>query len=219
MERLKIVLVWLVSLGLGLTGCKQLQPVVTQTTTNERIVKVTETLRDTTVIIQPDTASVRAFLECDSLNQVVMRELEIVKGRKVTPIVKYVDGVLKINNPGTWFQFVIIIKDDNRLIGDIGVHFHASDTSQVEMGCTLNQEYHGKGFAFEALQSIINYLFDDLGKRRIIASIDSRNQASIRLIERLGFQKKAHVTENSILKSEWVDDLVYALLKDEWIPN
>lgn len=123
----------------------------------------------------------------------------------------------EINQPGTWFQFVIIIKDDNKLIGDIGVHFHASDTSQVEMGCTLNQEYHGKGFAFEALQSIINYLFDDLGKRRIIASIDSRNHPSIRLIERLGFRKKAHIKENPVQNDGCVDDLIYAILKDEWL--
>jgi len=122
----------------------------------------------------------------------------------------------EINLPGTWFQFVIIKKDDKELIGDIGVHFLASDASQVEMGCTLNQEYHGKGFAFEAVQSIINYLFDDLGKRRIIASIDSRNHPSIRLIQRLGFRKKGLIKENSELNSEWVDDLVYALLKDEW---
>lgn len=125
----------------------------------------------------------------------------------------------EINQPGTWFQFAIIKKDDNELIGDIGIHFVVSDGFQVELGCTLNQKYHGKGYAFEALTATINYLFDELGKRRIIASIDSRNQASIRLIERLGFRKKGLIKENSELNSEWVDDLVYALLKDEWIIN
>lgn len=118
MERLKIFLVWLISLGLGLTGCKQLQPVVTQTTTNERIVKVTETLRDTTVIVKPDSASVRAFFECDSLNQVVMRELEIVKGRKVTPIVKYIDGVLKITMPVDSEAVYISWKERHELVTD-----------------------------------------------------------------------------------------------------
>ncbi|MBV5314966.1 MAG: GNAT family N-acetyltransferase [Prolixibacteraceae bacterium] len=122
----------------------------------------------------------------------------------------------QINQPGTWFQFVIIKKDENELIGDIGVHFHASDTSQVEIGCTLNHKHHGKSFAFEAVHSIINYLFDEWGKRRIIASIDSRNYPSIRLIERLGFQKKAHIKEIPAQNNECADDLIYALLKDEW---
>jgi RimJ/RimL family protein N-acetyltransferase len=122
----------------------------------------------------------------------------------------------EINQPGTWFQFVIIKKDDNALIGDIGVHFHESDTFQVELGCTLSQKYHGKGYAFEAVKATINYIFDELDKRRIIASIDSRNQFSIRLIERLGFCKKVHVKENQALNDELVDDLVYAMLEDEW---
>jgi RimJ/RimL family protein N-acetyltransferase len=125
----------------------------------------------------------------------------------------------EINQPGTWFQFAIIKKDDSALIGDVGVHFIASDDLQVEMGCTLNQKYHGKGYAFEAVKATINYIFDELGKRRIIASIDSRNQSSIRLIERLGFHKKGLVKESLELNSEWTDDLVYAMLKDEWIPN
>jgi len=123
----------------------------------------------------------------------------------------------EINQSGTWFQFAIIKKEDNELIGDIGVHFLDSDDLQVELGCTLNQRYHGKGYATEALKSIINYLFDELGKRRIVVSIDARNQPSIRLIERLGFHKKGLVKESSELNSEWTDDLVYAMLKDEWL--
>ena len=123
----------------------------------------------------------------------------------------------EINRQGTWFQFVIIVKDDNELIGDIGVHFLESDAFQVEIGCTLSRKYHGKGFAFEAVKATINYIFDELGKRRIVASIDSRNRPSIRLIERLGFCKKGLIKENSELNSEWVDDLVYAMLKDEWM--
>lgn len=122
----------------------------------------------------------------------------------------------EINQPGTWFQFVIIKKNDNELIGDIGVHFLASDAFQVELGYTLSQKFQGNGYATEALISVINFLFEELDKHQIIASIDSRNHPSIRLIERLGFRKKGHVTENNILNNEWVDDLVYALQMDEW---
>lgn len=122
----------------------------------------------------------------------------------------------EINQSDTWFQFVIIKSDNTEIIGDIGVHFHASDNSQVEMGCTLNYEYHGKGFAFEAVHAVINYLFDELGKRRIVASIDSRNHASIRLIERFGFRKKAHLKGNAAQNNACTDDLIYAILRDEW---
>ena len=125
----------------------------------------------------------------------------------------------EINQPGTWFQFAIVKKENNKLIGDIGVHFLPYDDFQVEIGCTLNKEYHGKGYATEALKEIISYVFGGLNKRRIIASIDPRNQSSIKLFERLGFRMEAHFKESLFINGEWVDDLVYAILKDEWKEN
>jgi len=37
-----------------------------------------------------------------------------------------------------------------------------------------------------------------------------------RLIERIGFRKEAHFKESYYLRGEWVDDLIYAKLKEEW---
>lgn len=122
----------------------------------------------------------------------------------------------EINLPCKWFQFAIIKRNDNELIGDIGVYFPAADLFQVEIGCTLSQKHHGRGYATEALHSTISYLFEELGKRRIVASIDPRNLHSISLFGRLGFRKEAHFKESLFINGEWVDDLVYAVLKDEW---
>ncbi len=122
----------------------------------------------------------------------------------------------EINLPGSWFQFVILKNDDNELIGDVGVHFFDSDGFQAELGCTLNSDYQGNGFATEALTGVINFLFTRLNKRRVIASIDPRNLKSIQLFERLGFRKEAHFKQSLFINGEWVDDLIYAVLKDEW---
>ena len=122
----------------------------------------------------------------------------------------------EINLPGSWFQLVIIKKDDLKLIGDIGVHFFDSDGYQVELGITLDENHQGKGFASEALTEVINFLFDHLNKHRITASIDPRNRKSIQFFERLGFRKEAHFKQSVFMNDEWVDDLIYAVLKDEW---
>jgi len=121
----------------------------------------------------------------------------------------------EINVSGTWFQFVVIKKENNELIGDMGIHFMASDVTQVEIGCTLSEKHQGRGNATEALKAMINYLFTELDKRRIIASIDPRNIPSINLFERLEFRKEAHLKECLFINGEWVDDLIYAILKDE----
>lgn len=122
-----------------------------------------------------------------------------------------------LNIPETWFQFVIIEQESNTLIGDIGIHFSDEESRQVEIGCTLNKDYQGKGYATEALREVIDYMVSVLNKHRITTSIDPLNDSSIRLVSRLGFRKEAHFIESLFLNGAWVDDLVYALLAKEWI--
>lgn len=126
-----------------------------------------------------------------------------------------------INIPGTWFQFVIVEQSSNILIGDIGIHFLDTDSEnkQVEIGYTLNKDFRRKGYASEALKTIINYLINSLNKHRIIASIDPLNIDSVKLVERLGFRKEAHFVESIFFHGKWVDDLVYAVLAKEWKHN
>lgn len=124
----------------------------------------------------------------------------------------------EINDPGTWFQLVIVEQLNCQLIGDIGLHFLNTDpeNKQVEIGYTLDKKFRGKGYATEALSAIIDYLVNSLNKHRITASIDPTNIASIKLIERLGFRKEAHFIESIFFQGKWVDDLVYAILGREW---
>ncbi|WP_394345729.1 GNAT family N-acetyltransferase [Gelidibacter gilvus] len=122
----------------------------------------------------------------------------------------------EFNKPESWFQLVIIKKDINEIIGDIGVRFIGEDDFQCELGCTLSKDHQGKGFATEAMKITIEYLFNSLNKHRIIGSVDPKNCSSIRLLERLNFRKEAHFKESLLIEGEWVDDIVYGLLKDEW---
>ena len=117
------------------------------------------------------------------------------------------------------FQVAIVLVDENRLIGDMGISFTNHNNMQTEIGCTLHKDYQKKGYATEALKAMVDYLFGTLDKHRIIASVDPRNTASIRLIERLGFRKEAHFKESYYLRGNWVDDMIYAKLKTEWVNN
>ena len=121
----------------------------------------------------------------------------------------------KLDEPDTWFQLAILLKETNDVIGDIGIHFLA-DSLQVELGCTLAKSYHQKGLATEAMKSVISFLFLNLKKHRITLSIDPRNKASVNLAANLKFRKEAHFIQSIYVNGIWVDDIVYALLKSEW---
>lgn len=121
------------------------------------------------------------------------------------------------NLDNSWFQLVLLNKENNQLIGDVGIHFLEPQSNQVELGCTIDKSHHGNGFAKESLKNIISILFKDYDKRRIIGSVDPNNIASIKLLESLNFTKEAHFRKSLFFKGEWVDDVVYAILSDEWV--
>ena len=64
-----------------LPSCKTPQPIV-QTEVKEVIVE--REVRDTIVTIEPDSASIKALLECDSAGNVLIKELEEVQGKNVS---------------------------------------------------------------------------------------------------------------------------------------
>lgn len=117
----------------------------------------------------------------------------------------------------TWYQLAIIRKNDNVLIGDIGLHFIDHENKQVEIGFTLDKKYQGNGYAMESIEKVLDYLFIDLGKHRVIASVDPGNVKSLKLLEKLGFRKEAHFKKSIFLHGKWVDDVIFAMLKEEWI--
>jgi RimJ/RimL family protein N-acetyltransferase len=137
--------------------------------------------------------------------------------KTINDVESFINNISKqINEPETWFQFAVIEKQHHEIIGDLGIHFIDKDNKQVEIGCTLNKKSHNQGYATESIKKVIDYLFNDLNKHRIIASIDPENKNSIRLVERIGFRKEAHFVESLYLNGKWVDDLIYALLKKDW---
>lgn len=83
----------------------------------------------------------------------------------------------EFNLPETWFQLVIVFKETNEVIGDIGVQFLGKENKQIELGYTLSSLHQNKGFASEAIGKVIDFLFTDLNKHRIVLSIDPENKS------------------------------------------
>lgn len=120
-----------------------------------------------------------------------------------------------MQTPGSWQQFAVCLHD-GRLIGDIGIHF-LEDPAQAEVGYTLSPDYQGKGYAFEALKAMIDYIFQSLKMHRITESVDPDNKRSIRLLDKIGFRKEAHFVKSYWNDGKWSDDCIFAVLREEWI--
>jgi len=86
----------------------------------------------------------------------------------------------------------------------------------VELGITISKTNQGKGFATEAMRGVVDFLFTELNKHRITTSIDPQNTSSINLVRRLGFRQEAHFRKSFLSNGVWVDDVIFAVLEEEW---
>lgn len=113
-----------------------------------------------------------------------------------------------------WFQIGIYL--EGVLIGDMGIHFIGPDNRQCEIGYTISVEYQKKGYGKEAVGHLLDFLFNHMRKHRVIASLNPENIASIALLESLGFRKEGIFKKSIYNTDHWEDDLIYAILDDEW---
>lgn len=87
---------------------------------------------------------------------------------------------------------------------------------QGELGFTFNPDFGGRGFATEAVNAALGYAFNTMGLHRIFAGVDTRNEKSWKLMERIGMRREAHFVHANFDGSIWIDDYTYAMLEDEW---
>lgn len=107
-------------------------------------------------------------------------------------------------------------RETGRLIGDVVLFFRSRAHAAGEIGYVFHPDAGGRGYATEACTALLALAFEDLGLHRVIARLDSRNHASARLAARLGMREEAHFVRNELFKGEWSDELVYAMLAEEW---
>jgi len=88
--------------------------------------------------------------------------------------------------------------------------------AEAELGWVLDPAFTGHGYATEAVRALLHHCFDDLGVRRVTANCFLANDASWRLMERVGMRREIHAVRESLHRSgEWLDTVGYALLADE----
>jgi RimJ/RimL family protein N-acetyltransferase len=119
----------------------------------------------------------------------------------------------RFGTEGSWYQLAIALIDSDELVGDLAVHF--IDQYQLEIGFTIAPAYQGKHVATEAVSCFLDYVFNELKKHRVIATTDTENTSSFKLLEKLSFRREGHFIKNIFFKGAWGDEYQYGLLRSE----
>jgi RimJ/RimL family protein N-acetyltransferase len=121
-----------------------------------------------------------------------------------------------LRQEGDWLQLAVVPREGGTMLGFVTLIWVSVEHRQGELGFVFHPDHHGKGFAREAATAMLRLGFDELDLHRVIGRCDARNAPSARLLERLGLRLEAHLVENELIKGEWTDELVFAILHREW---
>ncbi|WP_426702695.1 GNAT family N-acetyltransferase [Rhodanobacter sp. Col0626] len=134
----------------------------------------------------------------------------------VAEVRRFIEAQSTQPTPVGWFQRAIRLCDGGSLIGDLGVNLPEDSRDPVEFGVSVAPAHQGKGYASEIVLAVFDRLFDKLARHRIHASVDPRNLASVAMLRGLGMRQEAHHRQSLWLHGEWVDDVIFAMLRQEW---
>jgi RimJ/RimL family protein N-acetyltransferase len=121
-----------------------------------------------------------------------------------------------LEDEGQSLTLAVIERASGELVGDVILFWRSRKHRAGEVGYSFNPQFHGRGYAVEATAALLGLAFEGLGLHRVVGRLDARNAASARVLEKLGLRLEGHFVSNEHLKGEWTDELVYALLDQEW---
>lgn len=121
----------------------------------------------------------------------------------------------------------LVVELDGAVVGDLMLRIEdpwaqaeVADRArglQAELGWVVAPEHAGQGIATEAARELLRICFEHLGLHRVTALCFADNEASWRVMERIGMRREAHNVRDSLHRTRgWLDGYGYALLADEW---
>ncbi len=110
-------------------------------------------------------------------------------------------------------------KGENIIVGTCGYSGWNKNRLRAEIGYELSPTYWRQGIMTKALNTIIRYGFEKMQLNRIEATVMLPNIASMRLLQKLGFQEEGILRERGFWKGNFHDLKMFALLKKDYISS
>lgn len=157
---------------------------------------------------QTDVDTMARYRAIDQIARYQDWPMPYTRDRAATSLAKQ-SALVDVAN-GEWVS--IAIEFNGTVIGDVAIGL-SDDGAIATLGYTLAPEYHGRGFASEAVGAVVDALFEHTAVHRIVATLDPANGPSMRLLESTGFQYEGLLREAVLVRGEWVDDMYFGLLR------
>jgi [ribosomal protein S5]-alanine N-acetyltransferase len=133
--------------------------------------------------------------------------------------VKSADSFLAAAMKPTGSESIYAIDVGGQAVGAIGIHPRANEERHTaEIGYWLGEAYWGRGIATKAVQGLSQRTLDGNDLYRLFANVFASNPASMRVLEKAGFQREGILRRAVVKEGVLLDTVVYALTRDPGVP-
>ena len=123
----------------------------------------------------------------------------------------------RLTRPGDILTLAIVREADGAVLGHVSMRWTDATAGQGEIRFAVGPAFRRNGYAIEAVRALMTYGFEHYRLHRIYAVTAGRNEASARLLRKLGMRLEAHYREHALFMGEWDEELHFAILAREWL--
>lgn len=178
----------------------------------------TPTLRTARLLLRPFTEADTDAIFALQSNPHVLRYWDSPPWTERARAERFIARCRQMEQEGTGARVAIERVSDRVFIGWCCLVEWNPDYRSATLGYCLDDSAWGQGFATEAADALLQWAFDTLDLNRVQSDADTRNTASARVLEKLGFVREGTLRENCIVNGEVSDSWVYGLLRRQWRP-
>ncbi len=130
--------------------------------------------------------------------------------------VRYLSFVQSRYRNGSFNDWAVVCRADGRMIGTCGFTRFDRENRSAEIGYVINPRYQNRGYATEAVREALRFGFGVLGLHRIEARYMLGNDASRRVMDKVGMTPEGISRDACFVKGRFVSVATCSILDDEY---
>lgn len=128
------------------------------------------------------------------------------------------EHIEKNNQDNSRYDFAICDIEDDSYIGELSILDIDLDNLSAGFRIAINKQANmNKGYGSEAISLVLDFVFNHLELNRLELEVYSHNQRAIRAYEKAGFIKEGVLRQAIIFKDQYYDEIIMAILKDDYL--
>ncbi len=131
----------------------------------------------------------------------------------------YTKFLQKQYKDGLYFDWAVTLKETGKMIGTCGFTSITTEHSRAEIGYVLSPHFWGQGIAYEAASAVVRFGFEQMDLHRIEAKFMIGNDASEKVMQKLGMQKEGVFRDYMFVKGSYRDICFYSITAEEYFKN